>query len=79
MLQNTAVCPAHEYTNICVWMCEALPNRALRRVNFLLLSILHNLTRVLTITLKLSILTRFSNSPEIYIVSSSVTDTQNQF
>ena len=39
MLQNTALCPVHEYMNICMWVCEALPNRALRRVNFLLLII----------------------------------------
>lgn len=42
MLQNTALCPVHEYMNICMWICEALPNRALRRVNFLLLIILHD-------------------------------------
>lgn len=42
MLQNTALCPVHEYMNIFMWICEALPNRALRRVNFLLLIILHH-------------------------------------
>lgn len=51
MLQSTAGFPVHEYTNICVWACEALPNRALQRVNFLY--VLHyfelNLSR-LTIT-----------------------------
>lgn len=39
---NTAVCHVHEYTNVCVWLCEALPNRVLWRVNFLLLMLLYD-------------------------------------
>lgn len=70
MLQYTVVCPVHEHTHICVWICEAFPNRALRRIKFLLLIILHyfelNLNKVVD--------SCFCISPDIYIVFALVTD-----